>query len=152
MISMLLVLVAMTPLPFPKHGNNDELTSFRGVTEGPRRVLDNYTRPIGKRSNVRDAHRNAEKVKKLLDTGKLVTGEDFECAAFVFQHGVRPEDYLMAHILAMTALVRGNAKARWISAATLDQLPGVHQEASLLRCPIQLRKGTGEGRHKFPTP
>jgi hypothetical protein len=70
--------------------------------------------------NKRDAQRR-EQVRKLLDSAALVTGEDFEHASFVFQHGNRPEDYLMAHILAVAAIVRGDAKARWISAATLDR-------------------------------
>jgi hypothetical protein len=60
-------------------------------------------------------------VRKLLYSSALVTEEDFEHASFVFQHGNRPEDYLMAHILAVAAVVRGDAKARWISAATLDR-------------------------------
>jgi hypothetical protein len=49
------------------------------------------------------------------------TGKDYERAAMVFQHGSTPEDILMAHVLAVTALGRGNTDARWLAAATLDR-------------------------------
>jgi hypothetical protein len=58
---------------------------------------------------------------RLLAEGKLHTGEDFERAAFVFQHGDSPDDYLLAHTLAILAVARGQASAMWIAAATLDR-------------------------------
>jgi len=72
------------------------------------------------------AHREA--TAKLLADGKLHTGEDFERAAFVFQHGEEPTDYLLAHTLAMVAVSRGQGSAIWIAAATLDRyLQSIHQ-------------------------
>jgi hypothetical protein len=66
--------------------------------------------------------------RKLLNEGKLHTGEDFQRAAFVFQHGDTPDDYLMAHTLAMVAVARGQSSAIWIAAATLDRfLNSIHQ-------------------------
>jgi hypothetical protein len=53
------------------------------------------------------------------------TGKDYERAAMVFQHGSTPDDILMAHVLAVTALGRGNTDARWLAAATLDRF--LHQ-------------------------
>ncbi|MGD0125730.1 MAG: hypothetical protein ABSF46_10245 [Terriglobia bacterium] len=74
-----------------------------------------------------DAFRR-EQTRQLLSTGKLHTGEDFERAAFVFQHGDAPDDYLLAHTLAMVAVARGRGGALWIEAATLDRyLNSVHQ-------------------------
>jgi hypothetical protein len=67
-----------------------------------------------------DADRR-EQTRKLLATGALHTGKDYEEAAFVFQHGSQPEDYLMAHTLAMVAVSKGDATAIWIAAATLDR-------------------------------
>ena len=58
---------------------------------------------------------------RLLAEGKLHTGEDFERAAFVFQHGDSPDDYLLAHTLAILAVAHGQASAMWIAAATLDR-------------------------------
>ena len=58
---------------------------------------------------------------RLLAERKLHTGEDFERASFVFQHGDSPDDYLLAHTLAILAVARGQASAMWIAAATLDR-------------------------------
>ena len=59
--------------------------------------------------------------KTLLDGGKLHTGEDFQKAAFVFQHGNGPDDYLLAHTLALVAVAKGHVEALWIASATLDR-------------------------------
>lgn len=61
------------------------------------------------------------RTRALLDSGALHSGTDYEHAAFVFQHGAGPEDFLMAHILATVAVARGNPAATWIAAATLDR-------------------------------
>lgn len=77
--------------------------------------------------NKKDAARRKQ-VRKLLAEGKLRTGKDFERAAFIFQHGGTPEDYLLAHTLAMVAIARGQSGAIWIAAATLDRdLHSIHQ-------------------------
>ncbi|HVI98128.1 MAG TPA: hypothetical protein VM657_03595 [Sphingomonas sp.] len=68
----------------------------------------------------RDEARRSE-TKRLLDSGALHSGEDFYHAAFVFQHGATPGDYLLAHALATVAIARGKAGATWIAAATLDR-------------------------------
>jgi hypothetical protein len=67
-----------------------------------------------------DADRR-EQTRKLLAAGALHTGKDYEEAAFVFQHGDKPEHYLLAHTLAMVAVSKGDATAIWIAAATLDR-------------------------------
>lgn len=61
------------------------------------------------------------RVQELLDAGMLQSGADYEHAAFVFQHGDLPADYLKAHLLAVVAVARGKPSAVWISAATLDR-------------------------------
>lgn len=70
--------------------------------------------------NSRDAARRLEAMK-LLAAGELKTAQDFHDAAFIFQHGHNPDDYLLAHILAMEAMAKGDASSRWIAAATLDR-------------------------------
>jgi hypothetical protein len=40
---------------------------------------------------------------------------------FVFQHGSQPDDYLLAHVLAMTARAVEPPCGIWIGAATLDR-------------------------------
>ncbi|PYX56065.1 MAG: hypothetical protein DMG76_16095 [Acidobacteria bacterium] len=42
-------------------------------------------------------------------------------AAFIFQHGQRPSDYLYAYALAVTAVNKGLHNPIWLSAATLDR-------------------------------
>lgn len=62
-----------------------------------------------------------KRTKELLDAGALKSGDDYWHAAFVFQHGGEPADYLLAHTLAVVAVARGRADATWIAAATLDR-------------------------------
>lgn len=68
----------------------------------------------------RDAQRRKQ-IMDLISRGTLHTGQDFDEAAFVFQHGDKPDDYLLAHTLATVAISKGSAKSRWIAAATLDR-------------------------------
>jgi hypothetical protein len=67
-----------------------------------------------------DAQRRA-RTKQLLDSGALHSADDFYHAAFVFQHGDQPNNFLIAHILAMVSMRLGRADASWIAAATLDR-------------------------------
>jgi len=78
-------------------------------------LLD-WTNKIGPR----DAQRRTQ-VIDLLSRGVLHTGQDFEEASFIFQHGDNPDDYLLAHTLATVAIAKGSTKSRWIAAATLDR-------------------------------
>lgn len=68
----------------------------------------------------RDRYRRS-RTQALLASGALRSGEDFEHAAFVFQHGALPGDFLLAHTLAMVAVAKGRPTANWIAAATLDR-------------------------------
>lgn len=58
---------------------------------------------------------------KLLAEGALSTADDFHAAAFIFQHGGAPEDYLLAHTLALVAVAKGKPDSIWIATATLDR-------------------------------
>jgi hypothetical protein len=71
---------------------------------------------IGSRDEAR-----RKQVRALLDAGQLKSGLDFREASFIFQHGSQPDDFLMAHILAMAALAKGDQESRWIAASTLDR-------------------------------
>jgi hypothetical protein len=73
-----------------------------------------------KRFIARDETRR-KRVRELLAAGTLKSGKDFEKAAFIFQHGQEPDDFLFAHILAMVAMSKGNEHAVQIAAATLDR-------------------------------
>ena len=62
-----------------------------------------------------------QRTRALLASEQLHSGEDFRQAAFIFQHGTTPEDFLLAHTLAMVAVSKGDDTAVWIGAATLDR-------------------------------
>jgi hypothetical protein len=68
----------------------------------------------------RDVERRSQ-VRKLLESGTLKTAEDFHDAAFIYQHGQTPDDYLLAHVLGTVAVAKGDASSLWISAASLDR-------------------------------
>lgn len=73
------------------------------------------------RKMIADDAARRTRTRALLDTGKLTTAEDYYAAAFVFQHGAQPDDFLLAHTLALAAAARGRKDASWIAAATLDR-------------------------------
>jgi hypothetical protein len=78
----------------------------------------------------------------LLHAGALHSGDDYWHAAFVFQHGDKPEDYLLAHGLAVIAAAKGRRDAPWIAAATLDRyLQSVGQQ-QIYGTQYHLRPGT----------
>lgn len=60
-------------------------------------------------------------VRKMIDSGQLHTAEDYRGAALVFQHGSQPDDYLLAHSLAVIAASKGDKTGTWLAAATLDR-------------------------------
>lgn len=80
--------------------------------------------PMGKlaweKIGPRDAARR-QRVRELMEQGKLRTGKDYEYAAMVFQHGEGSDDILLAHVLAVTAIGKGDLGARWLAAAALDR-------------------------------
>jgi hypothetical protein len=64
----------------------------------------------------------------MLGAGPLENATAYKQAAYIMQHGVKPEDYLLAHVLACTAVAKGDPSARSILAATLDRyLQSMHQ-------------------------
>jgi hypothetical protein len=67
-----------------------------------------------------DAERR-RRTHALLDAGALHTAGDYRKAAMVFQHGSGPDDFLLAHTLALVALAKGDQGAAWTAAITLDR-------------------------------
>jgi hypothetical protein len=87
-----------------------------------RLVMEDQDDRIQNRPNetVNDAVRR-KRVHQLLDEGALRTGRNFSDAAIIFQHGTQPDDYLLAHVLAMIAVAKGDKNGREIAAVTLDR-------------------------------
>jgi len=73
------------------------------------------------RNDIEGDAKRREQVNQLMRDGKIQSAEDFYYAAFIFQHGQKPADYLYAHSLAVTAVSKGLHEAMWLSAATLDR-------------------------------
>lgn len=95
---------------------NAEMTAIFDADQGDRQAPNIDWRVVGPRDKAR-----LVRTRALLDSGALESGDDFYHAAFVFQHGGEPNDYLLAHSLAIVAVARGRADATWIAAATLDR-------------------------------
>ena len=74
----------------------------------------------------RDLQRRG-RVLEIIREEKLATAEDYYHAAMVFQHSnpgaedYSPQQYLLAHALAMIAGFKGHEQAKWLSAAALDR-------------------------------
>jgi hypothetical protein len=74
----------------------------------------------GEEFNARGEVRRA-KIRAMLANGDVHTGADFHDAALLFQHGETADDYLLAHILAVEAVIKGEDSSKWLAAATLDR-------------------------------
>jgi hypothetical protein len=68
----------------------------------------------------RDKERQAT-VRGLVATGKLSSARDFQFAALVFQHSESASDVRLAHLLAVTAALKGQPTAKWLAAAAFDR-------------------------------
>ncbi|ENZ82997.1 MULTISPECIES: hypothetical protein [Caulobacter] len=96
--------------------SNAEMTRIYDEDQGDRQKT-----PIDwSKVTPRDEQRR-EATRKLLADGALHTAEDFRHAAFIYQHGAAPNDYLLAHTLAMVAVGKGDNSSLWIASATLDR-------------------------------
>jgi hypothetical protein len=62
-----------------------------------------------------------KRVREMLQAGEVKSAEDYDRAAFIFQHGTEPADYLLAHVLGVTAMAVDAGPGRWIATAALDR-------------------------------
>ena len=69
----------------------------------------------------RDAERRTA-LRSMLNAGKIQTGREYEFAAILLQHSPDNDDLQTAHLLASTAVFKGNVGARWLAAASFDRL------------------------------
>jgi hypothetical protein len=100
----------------------------------------------------RDLLRQA-RVLALYRANALRTGNDYYHAAMVFQHGYRPDDFLLAHELSIVALAKGHRRALWLAAATEDrflmnikrpQRFGTQYRAASVGAPMELYRVAAE--------
>ena len=114
--------MAQTPPAAPLHGNA-EMAKMFAEDQAARTGIkpEQYKDMVFVRRMIADDAARRTRTRALLDAGKLTTAEDYYAAAFVFQHGGKPVDYLLAHTLALASAARGMKDASWIAAATLDR-------------------------------
>lgn len=109
--------------PVASPANNAEMAAIYAADQAIRTNVNPAQfrdRAFVETMRTQDAARRAQ-TRILLETGALQTGEDYRAAAFVFQHGSTPEDFLLAHSLAVAAVAKGSEGGAWIAAATLDR-------------------------------
>ncbi|RSB46263.1 hypothetical protein [Brevundimonas sp. 357] len=90
-----------------------------------------------------------QQVRSLLEAGALRTATDFYSAALVFQHGDTPEDYLMAHTLAVAALGERSTESPWLAAATLDRYLQAVGQPQIYGTQTMMRRGEQPTREPF---
>ena len=61
------------------------------------------------------------RVRELYRQDRLAAGADYYHAAMILQHGGQPTDYLLAHELCVVAIAKGEARAKWLAAASEDR-------------------------------
>ena len=112
------MLVAQTPAKEPKPAdlNNARLSEMYTVDQAARQGDH-----IDWAKLSREDEQRRQDVHRMLTNGEVHTGDDYYHAAMIFQHGQNPDDYLLAHVLAVDAVAQGSKEARWLSAATLDR-------------------------------
>ena len=115
--SVILVVLALMAFS-PREANTDSQQHGQMTKSALRKIYDEDQK---NRNDIEGDARRRGQIRQLIAEDKVQTGEDYYYAAFIFQHGQRPDDYLYAHVLATTALGKGYAPAKWLTAATLDR-------------------------------
>jgi hypothetical protein len=83
-----------------------ELRAIRAADQKARASWTTLTRTEQAALVVADRQRRTQ-VREILDADRAVTSEDFGIAGLIFQHGESPDDYLLAHELAVLSGIRG---------------------------------------------
>ena len=124
-MAMLIAGMALPAIPAAAQTSGD-VTEMARIYQDDQAVRENIKpeqlkdREFVTRMIAQDRARRA-RTAELMQQGRLTTADDFYHAAFVFQHGSEPGDYLLAHSLAIAATALGRKDASWIAAATLDR-------------------------------
>jgi hypothetical protein len=114
-----LMFSALTLMPNLTFGQRDRTVAQ--TLDGASILRKIYDEDQKDRNDVAGDARRREEVQRFIREGKVQSGEDFYYAAFIFQHGQKPSDYLFAHVLAVTAASKGFHEAIWLCAASLDR-------------------------------
>lgn len=61
------------------------------------------------------------RVKEMYFCNELKTGADYYHAAMILQHGLEPDDFLLCHDFSVIAIGKGELRAKWLAAASMDR-------------------------------
>ena len=118
----LLMLGASAHGATPSPADNAEVAKLFTEDQADRKPPAGKMMPSVDWSVVTPRDRAREKrIKELIDADALGTGTDYYHAAMVLQHAPAPEDYLLAHDLCVVAISKGEERAKWLAAASLDR-------------------------------
>jgi hypothetical protein len=117
-------LVAISPVeaqspPSQAVKDNQELARLYQEDQADRAPVDAKSidwSSVSKRDRAR-----LSRVKELYEQDLLQSGADYYHAAMILQHGDIPEDFLLAHELCVVAISKGEARAKWLAAASEDR-------------------------------
>jgi hypothetical protein len=110
------IAMALRTAPTRVAPDNPELSQMYKLDQSEREGANVDWTALYRHGMERRAH-----LKHLLESGGVQSAADCFHAAMIYQHGQTPDDYLLAHLLAVTAISKGSKEARWLSAATMDR-------------------------------
>jgi hypothetical protein len=103
-------------------GDNAELVKLFTEDQGDRTPPDGkLTAEVDWAAVVPRDRAREKRVKELIAGDALKSGADYYHAAMVLQHAQAPDDFLLAHDLCVVAITKGEERAKWLAAASLDR-------------------------------
>ncbi len=117
---MAALLAAAQPTKPPSSAPPQSNAELKAMFDADQAARKDIAKIVPMQLYLADAARR-KRARAMMAAGQFRTGDDFYDAAFLFQHGDKAADVLLAHTLAMVAMAEGRAGARWIAAATLDR-------------------------------
>jgi hypothetical protein len=109
----------LTSAQTPPVNDNPELARLMAEDQADR-TLDDPKLIDWKIVGPRDAAR-LKRVKELYAQNQLKTGADYYHAAMILQHSDAADGFLLAHELCVAAISKGDARAKWLAAASEDR-------------------------------
>jgi hypothetical protein len=104
----------------PDNPTSKELKLLHDMDQSERRGEAKFTPEELKALEARDAKRR-DRVAEIVSHGLLCSADDYYHAALILQHSGKPDDHLLAHVLATTAVFKGREGDKWLVASSLDR-------------------------------
>jgi hypothetical protein len=104
----------------PENPISKELKLLHDADQSERRGAAKFTPEELKALDARDAKRR-DRVAQIVSNGLLWSADDYYHAALILQHSGKPDDHLLAHVLATIAVFKGREGDKWLVASTLDR-------------------------------